>query len=247
MSGTPARGRERPRVGVIGCGAVAAYGHLPALERLGHRPAVLVDPRLDFARALASRFGVPRVAADLAEVTPDLDAAIVAAPPALHADLSLPLLAAGIPVLVEKPLALHAADARRMVETAAASGARLAVSRQRPDASRIVRHRKPLPNMGAGASQGGARRRRVASCGSQQTASAAAGISSRLVRGFRRRFAVVSPSFCCRRGAVAHDQPFPRKLRRPDVRRVLLEHRRRHLSAAEAARRRPVEGRTGIG
>lgn len=131
MSETPARNRERPRVGVVGCGAVAAYGHLPALQRLGHRPAVLVDPRLDFARALAERFGVPRVAADLAEVMPDLDAAIVAAPPALHAELSLPLLAAGIQVLVEKPLAIHAADARRMVETAAAAGARLAVGHQR--------------------------------------------------------------------------------------------------------------------
>lgn len=120
----------RLRVGVVGVGAVAAYGHLPALARLGVRPAVLVDPRLDFVRPLAKRFGVPRVVADLAEAAPELDAAVIAAPPPVHAELALPLLAAGIHVLVEKPLAMHSADARRMVETAAASGARLAVCHQ---------------------------------------------------------------------------------------------------------------------
>ena len=121
----------RLRIGVIGCGAIAAIGYLPVLRRLGCRPTALVDPRLDFARSLAARFGVPRVAADLAEVAPDLDAAIVAAPPPLHAESSLPLLAAGIHTLVEKPFAPNAADARRMIESAAASGARLAVSHQR--------------------------------------------------------------------------------------------------------------------
>lgn len=121
----------RLRIAVIGCGAIAAIGYLPALRRLGCRPTALVDPRLDFARSLAARFGVPRVAADLAEVAPDLDAAIVAAPPPLHAESSLPLLAAGIHTLVEKPFAPNAADARRMIEAAAASGARLAVSHQR--------------------------------------------------------------------------------------------------------------------
>ena len=126
-----ARAPRRLRVGIVGCGALATYGYLPALARLGCRPTALVDPRLDFARSLAARFGVPRVAEDLAEVAPDLDAAIVAAPPPLHAALSLPLLAAGVHTLVEKPFAPNAADARRMIEAAAASGARLAVGHQR--------------------------------------------------------------------------------------------------------------------
>ena len=115
---------------MVGAGAAAAYGHLPALSRLGVRPAALIDPRLDFVRPLAKRFGVPRVVADLAEAAPELDAAVIAAPPPVHAELALPLLAAGVHVLCEKPLATDSADARRMVETAAASGARLAVSHQ---------------------------------------------------------------------------------------------------------------------
>lgn len=130
MSEGPAPGRAPLRVGVVGVGAVATYGHVPALVRLGVRPAVFVDPRVDFVRPLAKRFGVPRVVADLAEAAPELDAAVIAAQPPLHAELALPLLAAGIHVLVEKPLAMHSADARRMVETAAASGARLAVGHQ---------------------------------------------------------------------------------------------------------------------
>lgn len=129
-------GRRGPRLAVIGCGAIAHYGYLPSLARLGWRPRVLVDPDLDRARALARRWKTPRgkapeVAPEVSTVIGDIEAAVVAAPPGLHAPLSLPLLSAGIHVLVEKPLATSSADAREMVETAAASGACLAVGHQR--------------------------------------------------------------------------------------------------------------------
>ena len=120
-----------PRLAVIGCGAIAAYGYLPALARLGWRPSVLVDPDLDRARALARRWKTPRVAPEVSTVMGDIEAAVVAAPPGLHAPLGRPLLSAGIHVLVEKPLATNSADAREMVEAAEVSGACLAVSHQR--------------------------------------------------------------------------------------------------------------------
>ena len=120
-----------PRLAVIGCGAVATYGYLPSLARLGWRPSVLVDPDLDRAGALARRWKTPRVAPEASAVMGDIEAAVVAAPPRLHAPLALPLLEAGIQVLVEKPLATNSADARRMVDAAAASGACLSVTHQR--------------------------------------------------------------------------------------------------------------------
>ena len=120
-----------PRLAVIGCGAIATYGHLPALCRLGWRPHVLIDPRIDFAERLAGRWKVARVAEDVSHVIDEIDAAVVAVPPRLHASVSLPLLKAGIHVLVEKPFATNVADARMMVETAAATGACLAVGHQR--------------------------------------------------------------------------------------------------------------------
>lgn len=120
-----------PRLAVIGCGAVADYGYLPSLARLGWRPSVLIDPDLDRAGALARRWKTPRVAPEASTVMGDIEAAVVAAPPRLHAPLALPLLEAGIQVLVEKPLATNSADARRMVDAAAASGAGLSVTHQR--------------------------------------------------------------------------------------------------------------------
>jgi predicted dehydrogenase len=106
------------RVAVVGCGAIAEAYHLPALA--GHKElldsAVLVDPDLTRAYALATRFRVKRVASAVEPIMRDIDAAIVATPPWLHARVTMPLLARGIHVLCEKPLAESALDANRMIE-----------------------------------------------------------------------------------------------------------------------------------
>ena len=116
---------------MVGCGAVAAYGHLPALARLGWRPSVLVDVRRERAEQLAHRWRVPNVAQDVAAVIGDIDAAVVAVPPRLHARVALPLLKAGVHALVEKPLATSAADAAALVAAGQETNACLAVGHQR--------------------------------------------------------------------------------------------------------------------
>lgn len=57
--------------------------------------------------------------ATLGELQDNVDAAVVAVPTSLHADVGCELLAAGIDVLVEKPIAADLASARRLVDTAA--------------------------------------------------------------------------------------------------------------------------------
>jgi predicted dehydrogenase len=49
----------------------------------------------------------------------DIDAVLVATPPSSHAALAMQVLTAGKHCWVEKPLAMHAADARDLVDTAA--------------------------------------------------------------------------------------------------------------------------------
>ena len=60
--------------------------------------------------------------ATLGELEGRVDAAVVAVPTSLHAEVGCQLLASGIDVLVEKPIASDLASARRLVDTAAEYG-----------------------------------------------------------------------------------------------------------------------------
>lgn len=122
----PAAGRLR--IGVVGAGAVAGAHHLPAARACPEiRVVALADPHLGRARALAERFGVPRVTADYRELFGEVDGAILALPNALHAPAAVAFLERRIPVLVEKPMALSVAEGTRMIAAAAAGGAVLQV------------------------------------------------------------------------------------------------------------------------
>ncbi len=112
------------RVAVVGCGAISKQFHLPVLAgHEGVKLAALVDRDLARARELARGYGITNVLADAAELTPDLiDAAVIATPPFHHAPCCIDLARKGIHLLVEKPMAITAADARAMAEAAAAAG-----------------------------------------------------------------------------------------------------------------------------
>ena len=122
-----------PRIALIGCGAVAETLYLPALQQHAGMltRAVLVDSDIARARSLAGRFGVPNYSDDYAEILDDIDAAIVATPPATHSALALAVMRKSIPVLCEKPLADTAGEARSMLETAAEQGPLLCVNNTR--------------------------------------------------------------------------------------------------------------------
>jgi predicted dehydrogenase len=84
------------------------------------------------AEALAAPYGA-RVDPSL-ELSIDrggIDAAILCTPHPLHAEQGVAAARAGLHVVVEKPMALQPADARRMVEAAAAAGVELSVISQR--------------------------------------------------------------------------------------------------------------------
>lgn len=101
-------------IAIVGAGLVGERH-----ARLAARKGVLgclVDPvpRPD----LAAELGVPQL-----DTPPEgTTGAIIATPNHTHAEATLPLLARGIPCLVEKPLAGTSADARRIVEAEARTG-----------------------------------------------------------------------------------------------------------------------------
>jgi 1,5-anhydro-D-fructose reductase (1,5-anhydro-D-mannitol-forming) len=104
------------RVLVIGHGLIGRQRAQVLAELPGARLAGTVDPSSPDPSA---QTGAPHYT-DLAGVSPDhYDAAIVAAPHDRATELAATVLAAGRPVLIEKPLAVAASQARRLEELAA--------------------------------------------------------------------------------------------------------------------------------
>ncbi|MBI4575991.1 MAG: Gfo/Idh/MocA family oxidoreductase [Planctomycetes bacterium] len=114
------------RVAVVGVGHLGreharVYASLP-----GVRLVAVTDRDMDRARTVAQRFGC-RAVGDPAELRGEVDAASVATPTSSHLEVAVPLLASGLHLLVEKPLALDLGQARELVEAAARAGRLLAV------------------------------------------------------------------------------------------------------------------------
>jgi predicted dehydrogenase len=110
------------RIAVIGVGALGKHharilAALPGVELVG-----VVDTNEARAREVAGVSGV-LWAGSAVDLHWDLDAVTVAVPTASHLAVALPFLERGKGVLVEKPLARDAAEARTMMEAAGKSGA----------------------------------------------------------------------------------------------------------------------------
>jgi len=105
------------RLALVGAGLVTAGSHLPAaLASTRVRIEAIVDPAVERAGALARKFGIkPEIAPDVAAVANRIDGAVIATPNHTHKEIALRCLDAGIPVLVEKPLANSHADGLAIV------------------------------------------------------------------------------------------------------------------------------------
>ena len=110
---------------LVGAGDIAKKRVAPALAGIsGSRLAAVCDPRVGEADQLAGQYGVECRYRDLetALAHAPVDAVYLATPVWLHAEGAVQALAAGKHVLIEKPLALSAAEAGRVVAAADASG-----------------------------------------------------------------------------------------------------------------------------
>lgn len=117
------------RVVCAGVGWVTSERHLPALSSDPRvRILGLVDPHRERAEAAARSFGLPHFGTSLDEDwTTEADCLTIGAPPLAHAGLIQTAIERGWHCLCEKPLALPAAEAARLVDAAADAGLVLAV------------------------------------------------------------------------------------------------------------------------
>jgi nucleoside-diphosphate-sugar epimerase/predicted dehydrogenase len=121
------------RVALVGAGYISRV-HAEALQEVaGVRLAAVIDPDLAAAERLARGFakgGAPRAFGSVAEAlaADAFDRAHVLVPPDLHAKVAGELLAAGKPVLLEKPLATGSAECEGLMGASTAGGAALGVN-----------------------------------------------------------------------------------------------------------------------
>ncbi|HYL58495.1 MAG TPA: Gfo/Idh/MocA family oxidoreductase [Candidatus Acidoferrales bacterium] len=126
-------------VAISGTGAIAERAHIPALRSVADARIVALQSRTaEKAQRVVDALWPggsdrPRVVTDfdemLARERPD--AVCVFTPNHLHCEFTLKALASGAHVLVEKPMAPTAAEARRMVDAARRAGRVLMVAMQR--------------------------------------------------------------------------------------------------------------------
>jgi predicted dehydrogenase len=111
-------------IGVLGASRIAEVAIVGPAAELGHRlVAVAARDRLR-AETFAEKYGVERVGASYQDVIDDPQVDIVYNPLAnsLHAPWNLAAIAAGKPVLSEKPFARNQTEAQRVADAADAAG-----------------------------------------------------------------------------------------------------------------------------
>ncbi len=123
------------KVGIIGCGGIANGKHMPGLKKVEDAVlAAFCDVVPDRAELAAKEYGVAgaKTYTDFEKMLADtsIDVIHVCTPNDSHAAITIAALQAGKHVMCEKPMAKMAADARKMVTAAKASGKKLTIGYQ---------------------------------------------------------------------------------------------------------------------
>ena len=141
---------DRVGLGFAGAGWLGAslVKELPAFPRL--RLAAVQDVDAGRAAEVAASYGSPwhGTAYDALLRAPEIDAVVICTPNALHVPQARAALAAGKHVLVQKPLALSAAEARATLDLAAQLGKLLFVDYTYRYLDTVRALRDALPSIG---------------------------------------------------------------------------------------------------
>jgi len=115
---------KRIGIGIIGTG-FARTTQIPGFrDCMGARIVAIASRNREHAESVAKEFDIAHVAKDWQELIQreDIHLVSIVTPPALHCEMTLAALNSGKAVLCEKPMAMNAAEALRMTESARTAG-----------------------------------------------------------------------------------------------------------------------------
>jgi predicted dehydrogenase len=138
--------RQRIRVGIIGTGGWARYGHIPVLQALdGFEVVALAGRDKVKVQKYADEFGIGMAFGSAGELIahPDIDLVVILAPTPEHGRLSSAVIAAGKDVYSEWPLSTSTAQSEEILAQAKAQGVKHIIGLQRRF-SPAVRYLKDL-------------------------------------------------------------------------------------------------------
>jgi predicted dehydrogenase len=117
------------RIGLMGCGAVADYGHVPAIRAVpGLALTSVFDPQPERAYGMRDKFGIAQAYVDAEKFFDSgIDAVAITSPAPTHLNNVKMAARYGKHVLCEKPLSLSDTDSRSMIDAMQAAGRRLFV------------------------------------------------------------------------------------------------------------------------
>lgn len=112
------------KIGILGASRIAESAIVEPAQELGHRLVAVAARDPLRARTFADKYGVERVLGSYQDVISDPDVDVIYNPlaNALHAPWNLAAIAAGKPVLTEKPFARDRVEAQRVADAADAAG-----------------------------------------------------------------------------------------------------------------------------
>lgn len=111
------------RVGVMGCGVVADYGHLPAIVQTpGLQLVGVFDPVRESAERAGAKFGAKAYTDQEAFLDSGLDAVVICSPVPFHRQNVLAAAERGLHVLCEKPLGMNDAEVLEMMALCESKG-----------------------------------------------------------------------------------------------------------------------------
>ncbi len=116
---------QKLRFGIVGCGGIFQWGHLPALKDHPDVEIVaLCDIVLEKAQKHAKDLGVKNVFADYRDLVKlaDVDVVDICTPNLFHSEVAVAALDSGKHVFTEKPDAISPEEAQKMADAARKSG-----------------------------------------------------------------------------------------------------------------------------